>query len=346
MEHVRERARVQFSEAAHDLRALLLETKEDAAPPPEDELERWHAAMSRPMPKTRYSNALERILGEPPARYLACAYRDADAAFGGGASGTPSLSGLSAEALREGAPPASEPTRAELYWHHVSELNRTACLACGVTPQRVPARDEIQENIRRHKAARERVASATEDTPTASSMAQGFASALGELAEQLRTEDALAADALQAHIAAHTPAQLLEEWLAMLNAQPSLERGGEGEWSALPSAACAAVMRTLADGDEKAARELRAELMRISGFCRVQAHVPSGMMSQIEKYALKVADGLEQNGGELDLTRMGSSLEAMGREVLAGCSSDDMDAMLSNLGHMLPALQASLGAIK
>lgn len=327
MQKFKENSARHFQQTLELLRDLLSEEDGGSAPP---DVEQWHRCMSAEMPKTKYSKALERILKVAPSRYLACEYKDAAAAFPDGADA------LLREDLAKQVSDMDEETRSA-FWQCVAELNRTACICAEHSPQRPPTRDEIQENIKKHRQTREAPA------PRSQSMAQALAGALAELADMLTKVDKEGARALRSHVTQTNPQQLTDAWVGMLNESPEFEaacRAADAAaltaagWGALPPASRDVIKAGMADPE--LAKALCTGLDKINGLCRVQEHIPKNMMSQIEKYAMRLADDINQ--GKCDLASM--DLQQIGQDVLANCDSMDAGALAENVHQLIPSLQS------
>jgi hypothetical protein len=77
-----------------------------------------------------------------------------------------------------------------------------------------------------------------------------------------------------------------------------------------------------------------AAFKQLNDLSRVQKHIPAAMLGKIESYASQLAGKI--TAGEQDL--QGLDLQAIGEDVLRQCSEDDMNALASNIGDLLPAL--------
>lgn len=336
-ERVRGRILRRFAQTYQELLEMLAEEGISCGTPtstdPAEALRQWHVCMSSEMPKVKYCNALRRILEEPPQRYLACSYRDATTAFGD----VGPIPGVDLVVAHDGL---TESARSA-FWVLVDAMNGAVVAHTNHTVQRVPSRDEIQQNIQKHKQSR---TSITPSTSSSRAMENAFSTLLADMAEKhLVQVDAPAAARLAEH-ARQTPCEeLMERWAEMLQAHPELEQMVQNaqlpvlrvaEWSALPEEHAGLLRRALADAG--VADRVCRDLQRLSGFVKVRSKMPRKVMGQIEKYAMKLADDIQ--AGKCDLANL--ELEKIGRDVLAGCNSEDMNSLAMNLGEILPSLQA------
>ena len=115
-------------------------------------LKQWHASMDAPInhKKAKYCKAVERIINSPPSCYVACEYKDADVIFD--MIKNDMFTELDVE-IRYRSEAFSVDDK-NVFWGYIKELNRCALVVMGAQMQYVPTREEIQENIRRHKQQR------------------------------------------------------------------------------------------------------------------------------------------------------------------------------------------------
>jgi len=294
----------------------------------------WHGDMSQRFRVAKYCKALERILGEQPACYLACEYRDADALF---ASVTfAPLAALDIPSAYR--TDAFDRAQRALFWKYVQTLNHAAAKGAGYEIQRVPSRDEIQQSIQQHHHAPRAKASASSP-----SMARAFLSALEGIATVCDAEDAVGAAALREYATRVDAAEALGAWTRMLASESGVEaqcRGGDATalradvWElALPAGPAAALSRALHSSDSSVVCNY---LDQMNSFARVTKHIPTSMMHQIEHYAESLAGDIYS--GKCDLGSI--DLQRIGEDVIGNCNPADMAALASNIGEILPTLHS------
>lgn len=295
-----------------------------------DLIDRWHRNMSTPIKKARYLKPVERILHETPLCYVACAYKDIDAL----------LASLGMEEhddmklLERYRGDSLTDADRGFFWKVMDELNRAALNYHGAEMQRVPTREEIQDNITRHKQSRE----AQQGN---GSMTRALVDALREIGSVLATNDVEGAADFQEHAQRAEPLELQQAWSRMLDENGAFEAACSGsrvqdlldlECTALPAAQRECLRRGLAL--EKQGQVICGYLHQMNSFTRVRAHFPASVMGKIETCALRLADDL--NKGRCDLNNL--NLEELGRDVLANCSSEDMSALVGNIDKLVPTL--------
>ena len=299
-------------------------------------IKEWHTAMDTPInpKKAKYCKALERILTAPPSIYIACEYKDADVLFA-------SVNSIELfDHLKLADKYKSEEVSNEdrsLLWRFIQELNRAALLCMEKQMQYVPSRDEIQENIRKHKQQR----NLAQGPP---SMTKAFSSAFISISELMSKENVEGGDDLKTFAQGLSDAEyndLLYKWTTMTQEtdmetackENNIEQLISCKWSAL---------------DDKYEDCIKAGLKTLNGavicnyldqmnsFCRVQKHIPNGLMGRIEDYAFKLANDI--SSGTCDLSNL--NLNQIGQDVLSGCDTNEMSALANNINELLPTLNS------
>ena len=134
-------------------------------------LKDWHSNMQTPLHgSVKYAAAVKRILGEDGTIYHACEYKDLRAAMAS-ADGFDTLHSLQPEERVE-----EKPGCKVQMWELIHQLNQYS-LSYFDASLTVPTRDEIQANIRIHKASK---------APSKPAMTRGFESAYESLVSHLR----------------------------------------------------------------------------------------------------------------------------------------------------------------
>lgn len=291
---------------------------------------RWHKNMQTPIKKAKYLKPVERILHETPTCYVACAYRDIDAILGA----LDMEDNEDRKLLERFRSDRTEEADRAFFWKLVGALNRAALDYHDVEMQRVPSREEIQENITRHRQSKE--------VPLGGgSMTRALCDSLKEIAEVLVGQDVRGAIAFRDYAQKVEPADVQQAWTTMLDQTPDMEAAcskamcstlSDMKWSALPAEHADCLRRGFEL--EEHAKVICGHLHQMNSFTRVRAHFPCAMMGTIENYALKLVDDLKRGKCQMDTINM----EQIGREVLAQCSTEDMSHLVSNIDKLMPAL--------
>ena len=300
-----------------------------------EEIKMWDAIMSVQInqKQAKYAKAVERILGEPATCYLACEYKDVDALFGS----SQFSDGMKKMNIPEKYKSDTFTTEDRaLFWKFIQNLNQNALAFLNKEMQRAPSRDEIQENIRKHKQSKK-----IQTGPP--SMVKAFHSSFVSFTDVLCDLKLESSAALKKYVQKTDPEQLLSQWTQMLgNNKEFAAKCTEvdipwlvnTEWTAIPTEYRSLVATALSN--ESHSHQLCGTLDQMNSFCSVRKHIPNGMMGQIESYAQKLAEDI--NSGKCDLSSI--NLQQIGQDVLQNCDSDEMMAMADNIGNLLPTLQS------
>lgn len=298
------------------------------------EIKRWDQCMSLAInPKiAKYAKPVERILGEAPACYLACFYKDVDAIFGCDDLSDEMKSINITEKYKSDEFSIEDRT---LFWKFIQTLNQNALSFLNKEMQRPPLRQEIQENIRKHKQAKEIQAGPPSMVKAFHASFIAFMDAIGEVKPESSKE-------LKEYARTTDPTELLSNWTEMLTSEKEFTTKcnecdtdwlGSVTWTALPVEFHNIVKNALSTEDKS--KQLCSILDQMNSFSSVRKHIPSGMMGQIENYAFKLAEDI--NSGKCDLNSI--NLQQIGQDVLQNCDSKEMMAMADNIGELLPTLQ-------
>lgn len=285
-------------------------TKDAAWSEGDDAAERWHTLMSRTVPKgIRYARALQRILGYEPTLYTVVEYKDV-ALF---------LDDEFATVVRSPLDAAD--------WRGLAAANRLVACALGHDLDRVPTRDEIQQNIQTSKAAKKAA-----DT---SSVSQACKGAYSELAEHLH--DAAACEAVRERAAATDDRELTAAWAEMLQSRPGFvdectRRAAPpaAAWTAVPQAARLPLVGALST----AAAPAWSQIDQLNSYAKISSNIPTGVMSRIETMASKLASDLHSGSVTMDTL----NLQNIGEQVLSNCDAAELSKMSENIGDLLPVL--------
>lgn len=304
----------------------------------------WHSNMNTPLNSSvKYSSAVKRILGKDGTIYHACQYKDLRAVMAS-ADGFETLHALQPESKVE-----EKPDCAFQMWELIHQLNQYS-LSYFDTSLEVPTRDEIQANIRIHKASR---------APSKPAMTRGFESTYELLVSHMKdaSEDAGAADSGVVDISSHDMHGPLPR--ASHTSEGSFELAAKSWSHAIKDHDLVHVCATEDAGALKAipfshsrtrslfrnapddryddtAWKLIGDLNSVS---TVQAGIPPNMMNRIESTAHRIAG--EIACGKTDLGNL--NLAQLGQSVLEGCDTSDIQQLASGMGSILPMLQSLQG---
>lgn len=274
----------------------------------DDVVERWHALMSRPVPKgIKYGKSLQRILGHPAALYTVVEYKDV-ALFVDEAFAATVRSPLDAED-----------------WRALHAANRLVACALGHDLDRAPSRDEIQSNIQSSK---------TKKAPNVGSVTQACKMAYAGLGECL---DDAAAAAISERAAAADDQELTAAWAEMLRSTPDFAEActqrrapPAAAWSAVPPGARSALVAALASADSRG----WGHVDQLNGYARISSNIPTGVMSRIETMASKLASDLQSGSVTMETL----NLQNIGEQVLSDCDANDLSKLSGNINELLPVL--------
>lgn len=297
-------------------------------------IEKWHLNMSKPInPKrAKYAKPVERILGEAPSCYLACQYKDIDALFG-----SVNIEGMSdLNIVEKYKSDVFSTSDRSLFWKFMQTLNQNALSFIEKDMQRLPSREEIQENIRKHKQTKE-----IQTGPP--SMVKAFHSSFIQFSEIICNTKTEKENAFRKYVSKTDPNELLSKWTDMLtNNSDFCKKCNEADvewltehasWEAVPIEFHPLIKAGI--GDPEKSTQLCKLLEQMSSFSSVRKHIPTGMMGQIESYALRLAEDI--NNGKCDLNNI--NLQQIGQDVLQNCDSNEMMAMADNIQDLIPTLQ-------
>lgn len=271
----------------------------------------WREDAERPLPRgsAKWQKAVASIVDGSAVVYHAVAYRDAPALEK--ASTVLEGLGIAARVERLG-----EDDRT-IFWEYLDELYLNAYRSARPRgrPPRVPTTDEIRSDI---AARRQRRGAAPPETDAAV-LTQGVSEAWQKLCTARGV--AFTEDAARLHevAARHTDAVAL--------------------CKARDAAFAAEVLASFPDLGEEPFDETQWEaLERAVALATMETSIPSNMMRGIEDVASRLAQDIAD--GKTDLASL--DVEAIGKSVLAGVSSEEVAAFAQNVDRILPAL----GAVK
>ena len=274
----------------------------------------WADFLFEPLPKgIKYSKALARILDATPIVFHALEHKD-DKIF----------------EVCDTASTYIDPTKGDpKHWAAVSGLCRMVASHVNRELPRVPSRAEISENIASHRTSKKSASSgAASDAPHA------FKTALATLAQTIGSSE------MQTRVQSMQEKEVNEEcqaWRRMMDASPTFTEHikerivpAAEAWEALPRQEAQDLVVALSSSSTHAAW---GNVEQINSFAQLHGHIPTGIMSRIEKISASLADDIA-NGASLesmDLTRIGE-------QVLSECDSSEISDLTSNLASILPVL--------
>lgn len=283
----------------------------------QDMIEAWVRNMNAPLVKKKvsYAKAVERLIGTTATCYHACCYNDAD---GFGMSTTSKvLKDLDIENKYKDARMSEEDKT--LFWKYIENLNRCAYDAMSEQPPKVPTRDEIRDNIEKHRRS--------VDASEQPSVSKAFCTSLMKLYEKHNhpnCKDIQNAD--ESCIEQH-----MNKWATIgkqdIDGKQLSARVQEQNTSVETILCKEFALNKLDDEDWKT-------IENIYSYATVGNAIPQRMMSRIEDLASKLADDIVS--GKKDMNQI--DLNDIGQQVLSGCNPDDMQKFAGNLDDLLPVI--------
>lgn len=274
----------------------------------------WSDNMDEPLKKgcAKYSKAVESITGSPACVYHAFSYRDGAAIRA--SSTSPMLRKLDLFTKFDDMNDEDKVT----VWEFLDDLNKTAYEATGKETVAVPTRQDIEKNIAQRKAA----------------------SAGGAPAQGQNVNDGVM-EALNAVYKRHSKPALTSATDAMKAVQCAASTHASGVRARDPTAVCG-VLTALRGSDAWNPKDLLTEdvesvLMALNLATMVEG-IPAPMLAGIESVANKLMGDLQR--GDMG----GFDMQAIGKEVMAGVSPQDMTQFANSLDKIMPAI-SQLGGL-
>lgn len=291
-------------------------TKED------ETIDGWYWNMTISLSKrVKYFKAVERIIGQTPLLYHACAYNDIDAVELSSESKVLTDVDMFAK-YRDGTMRDDDK---KVFWKYLAELNDVCYKLKDEKPPYVPTREEIQKNIKQKKSNH------TDNVDT--SMSKAFQSTMATFCKQINQAD------ITKNISEDAMSNVMSRWAAF--AQDTVN---STKVSVLCNRKDVSVMSKLEDHfDEFKFKEellitddVWKSIVELNGFAAVGENIPGNMMSKIENIASKLADDIVNGKQTLDSV----NLSEIGQQVLSDCNEEDMNKFANNVENLIPALQA------
>lgn len=274
----------------------------------------WCDNMDEPLKRgcAKYGKAVESIVGSPACVYHAFCYRDGAAIRA--SSTSPMLRKLDLFAKFDGMCDEDKTT----VWEFLDDLNKTAYEAVGREAVAVPTRQDIEKNIAQRKAS-----SGGGTPPQGQNVHDGVMEALNAVYKRHAKPSLTGAPdvtkALQSAAAVHARGVRARE----------------------PAAVCA-VLTAVRTSDVWSPDDLKAEdvesvLMALNLATMVEG-IPAPMLAGIESVANKLMGDLQR--GDMG----GFDMEAIGKEVMAGVTPQEMTQFANSLDKIMPAI-SQLGGL-
>ena len=278
----------------------------------------WCDNLLEPLVKgsAKYMKAVESITGKPACVYHAFSYRDVTAMEASSSSEMLKRLDLSSKLKDE---KFTDEIRAT-FWEYMDELSKTAHDALEKEDPRrmvpvVPTREQIQKDIAKRKSSG---GSSTGDS--SHTIAQGVVEAIHHLFKVRGVSPSEAGDqASERLLAAH---ETRADRIRMREDAAYLEMLRE----AFPTTS----WRDTAVTDDE-----WSTLHKVVGLGTMQDAIPAPMMAGIETVANKLMKDISE--GRTDMSKL--NIESIGKEVLSGVSSKDMNDFAGNMDKILPVLQ-------
>lgn len=289
----------------------------------DEAIEAWFGHLQRTLntKKIKYAKAVERLTGEATV-YHAMAYRDIDALKLSVDSGIAVRVGL----FEKWGDARLDTETKNTLWDLLDMITKASLTFKEKSPPAVPTREQIQENIKQTRTKGEGV-------DKDASMLLAFRSDMSKLCALWEVRaDSLTDDAV------------CQDWIRRWAALTQEARDGlpfrmicANKNSAALSTIVQSCFAELSPPDEinEEAWEIIARLNDIS---TVVGNIPSGMMTQIESMAARLAGDLQ--AGRIDMSNI--DLSSLGEQVLSQCSESDMSKFAGNLGNLMPVVQSSM----
>ena len=328
-------------------------------------LQTWHEQMKTPLaPSVKYGHALKRILGSHGILYHACEYNDAVGLLAS-CHDFKSLQSLDLLSCLE-----SKPECKVQLWSLIKQLNEYALQYFDETLT-VPTREEIQSNIKIHKASKQ---------PGRPAVVRGFEAAFSELWNELVgilpptttvTRGTMGTTETDTTDTTGTTGTSVKDLQHQMTTSVWTEAMGKYDLHKICKARDITAFCNIKFSDTALCDVLRQVLHKIkdetkdnnsnssnngdgngmdginftshtwdlieqiNSFATVNGNVPSKVMRNIETTAHKLAG--EIACGRADLSTL--NLPQIGQSVLENCDVADVESLANNVGSLLPMLQ-------
>ena len=285
---------------------------------PTEIIKQWHIDMTTPLNKDviKYAKAVERITQHIPVFYTACQYKDKNVI-----KTNSLLQQMNAyDILRE------KEDITEI-WGMIEEANKLCSSYHDYVIVTAPTREQLQENIARHK---------NKKVDSNSSICDSFYASLVDLYSKIDKNIAIPETSQHKN-------EAFNSWKSHM--QKIIHHNGTTfEY------ACNNKLRHLLSipdswGNHPELCNLMnnvdaniwSDLVALNSLCSVTAAIPVDMMSHIESCADKLATDIRN--GKMSMENISfADISDMGQRVLSQCSPEDMSKLSENMAAILPAL--------
>lgn len=285
-------------------------------------IEAWCGHLQVPLnaKKIKYAKAVERLTGGATV-YHALAYRDIDALKLSVDSGIAVRVGL----FEKWGDARLDTETKDTLWDLLDMITKASLAFKEKLAPSVPTREQIQENIRQTRTK-------GEGTDKDASMLLAFRSDMSKLCVVWGVADSLTEEAVCQ--------DSIRRWAALTQE----ERDGVAFRTLCTDKISAAVSTMVQSrfAELSPPDEINDEaweiIERLNDISTVVGNIPSGMMTQIETMAAKLAVDLQ--AGRIDMSSI--DLSSLGEQVLSKCSESDMSNFAGNLENLMPVVQSSM----
>lgn len=281
----------------------------------------WHSSFSSDLnaKKVKYAKPVSRIIGKNADVYIACEYRDM-----GALKDSMNFKLFDDIKVYHFYNLIEDIEKKAEVWNMINSINSDIFQFYSMERKPAPSRQELQENIQKHKHQKLPMAQP--------SMHKAVQMSFIAIAEELELDDLKTTfenftDEELARVCSELASSNLNK--IMENVETKSEelkqlrvfRISDDDWSA--------ISRSILTNNA-----VKSQLLQVVSFCSVQNNIPSAMMGKIENIAQQLAHDLSSGKtsfDKLDLTKIGE-------DVLNDCDPADMNELANNISSLLPTL--------
>lgn len=311
-------------EDTKDLLLVLKNVTNHSETQMDESLNDWfdHLNTKLNLKKARYGKALERLTGQAIV-YHAMVYRDIDAIQTSMTSGMATRIGL----FQKWNDERNTDVTKEIMWDLLKMMNEHCYKAKQLDLPLVPSRAEIQENI---KSSRNK---GTAQDSESSSMLVAFRDDINALCEMWKISPVLSQNDGMVRT-------WMERW-SKFTAKDANQKAIrvhciEKNGAVVLKALCESFPEFKLQEGTVLSEESWGIITRLNDVSTVVNSVPTGMMSQIEHMASKLAQDLQS--GTINMSNV--NLSQIGEQVLANCSESDMNDFAGSIEKLMPVVQS------
>ena len=292
----------------------------------------------------KYAKPVNRILQQEGAcacMYHAFVYGDVDTAAGGG---NPLSSYINlVEILSD---PSFEESR-EASLRYLREINKASYACFGMTPPACPTRPQIAEEIQRHRGVNQPISKDRSNMSMKGTIREVLVD-LAALSEKKGGDPETIAS-----IRDDTYGELVQEWHELMRTPgrhhaslyEACSREAYDDLSEVSPESLFAKLKLaelLTAKDAEEAKIPRMLLSQINVLTQVHGHIPGDMRIRIEETAQRLAGQIMS--GDASLASI--DINAIGSEILEGCTPEDLSSLADNIGSLLPGITGNLGSMQ